>query len=446
MTMTYIYNIVLKLLACIAVAISLAGCAALDEEFIIEQDPVSGGATSGRVTSEENRDVFIIWSMGFNNLSSYLKEDIDDIASNWLPGSGRNDDVVLAFCHNTAGAYSVKTSPVLMRIYRDHDGLSHRDTLMTLSKNTNSASSETMNEVLTYIKDNYPAKSYGMLVSSHGTGWIPEGYSSDPSGYESQTLSMRRAMGAPVPYAEVVPEDGMPLTKSIGCHNLTSKQVYEMDITEMAEAIPMQMDYILFDACFMGGVEVAYELKDVCRKLVFSQTEILADGMDYVTMLSYLLENGEPDLVGFCENYFNHYNSQTGAYQSATISLVDCAQLDGLAHVCRSLFESYRQKIASLEGNADIQRYYRSGIMGHRWFFDLESILKNAGITDEEKARVAAALDECVVYKAATENFMQSFQIKEHCGFSMYLPYRGRNYLNGFYKKLKWNEDTSLIE
>jgi ATP-dependent DNA helicase RecG len=72
--------------------------------------------------------------------------------------------------------------------------------------------------------------------------------------------------------------------------------------------------------------------------------------------------------------------------------------------------------------------------------------LKNAGITDEEKSRVAAALDECVVYKAATENFMQSFQIKEHCGFSMYLPYKGRNYLNGFYRKLKWNEDTSLIE
>ena len=65
---------------------------------------------------------------------------------------------------------------------------------------------------------------------------------------------------------------------------------YETDIREIADLLPFKLDYIIFDACFMGGVEVAYQFKDKCRYMCFSQTEILSDGMDYTTMISDLLE------------------------------------------------------------------------------------------------------------------------------------------------------------
>ena len=441
-----IYRTIYALLAASLLLISLPGCSSLEDDF--QPDPFypSGGATSDRTVSDESRDIFILWSLGFNNLSSYLKEDLNDIASNWLPVKGRNKDMVLAFCHNTAGAYSVQTSPVLIQLYKDFNGLTHRDTLMVLPKETISASAETMHEVLSYIKERFPAKGYSMLVSSHGTGWVPEGYCNNPSSYENTMYSLRRTRRGPVPYVEIPAEEGMPLTKSIGCQNISSKQVYEMDITDMAEAIPMHLDYLIFDACFMGGVEVAYELREKCDRMIFSQTEILADGMDYATMLSYLMEEETPDLVGYCENYFNYYNNQSGAYKSATISLVDCTRLDPLAEACSDIFESRRSEIAALEGKSTIQKYYRSGLTQHSWFFDLKSIISSCSASEDQVRKVEDALEGCIIYKAATAEFMQSFAINTHSGLSMYLPYRKRNYLNSFYKELKWNKDTGLIK
>jgi len=55
------------------------------------------------------------------------------------------------------------------------------------------------------------------------------------------------------------------------------------------------------------------------------------------------------------------------------------------------------------------------------------------------------ALDNCVLYRAATEKFME-LAINEHCGLSMYLPYAGYDYLNTFYKTLEWNKATGLVQ
>ena len=69
----------------------------------------------------------------------------------------------------------------------------------------------------------------------------------------------------------------------------------------------MKMDFIIFDACFMGSVEVAYELRDVCDKIVASPTEVIAEGMDYITMASYLMKSSGSDLEGFCRNYLFNF-------------------------------------------------------------------------------------------------------------------------------------------
>ena len=54
-----------------------------------------------------------------------------------------------------------------------------------------------------------------------------------------------------------------------------------MDVLEMVRAITIHLDYIIFDACLMGGIEVAYELRNVADKIGFSQAEILAHGFPY---------------------------------------------------------------------------------------------------------------------------------------------------------------------
>ena len=76
--------------------------------------------------------------------------------------------------------------------------------------------------------------------------------------------------------------------------------------------------------------------------------------------------------------------------------------------------------------------------------------LVKAGASEEEIARLDAALEDCVLYKAATPWFMKGgedgFAINTHCGLSMYLPSMGTKFLDNYYKtNIAWNQATQLV-
>ena len=445
-------HIVYALIFTALISVSIISCST--DAFDIYSTPESEQTTGlpDRTINPSDRQVFIYMGLGFNNLTRYLADDIEELAANRLPTNLWHDDVVLVFSHLAPRTlmYSELTSPTLTRLYRDDEGEVVRDTLLIMDKTTIAASDQVVGEVLKFIKDRFPAASYGMLISSHGTGWTPAEYTYDPSKFDDvddEAMPMLRAKKKAKPFLESLAIDGEPAVKSIGVHNRTGSEAIDMDITGLAACIPMKMDYIIFDACFMGGVEVAYEFRNKCDYMVFSQTEILADGMDYKTMTSYLLEGNKPDLRGFCENYFNFYDRKYSQERSATVSLVNCNELEGLAEVCNDIFTKYRTSISLLEYKSGIQQYYRSLYKEyHKWFYDLEDIIKNCGTTAQELSLVNEALSKCVVYKMATPKFMNSITITNHSGLSMYVPYFGRTYLNTFYKTLEWNKATSLVQ
>ena len=390
---------------------------------------------------------FVLFSLGYNNLSVALKSDIEDLVRYSLSKDHKRNNLLI-FSHHTVSPsnYSVKVPPVLTHVYKDKKDRIIRDTVLVMDSNTIAASSETIRTVLEYVKENFSADRYGMVISSHGTGWAPENYCNYPDEFDNvpgdsfwQKRGTERIIPAPL-------MDGTPDVKSIGVQNISRNELIEIDITDLANDIPMKMDYIIFDACFMGCVEVAYEFKDKCNKMVFSQTEILADGMDYITMLSYLFNRSTPDLKGLCDNYFKHYDKKSGVNRSATISLVDCNQLQPLAQACKDIFESQRSEIAKID-KSEVQEYFRERyIENHGWFYDLGSIIEHSNADAELMEAFKNALNSCIKYKAATAWFMSETQIHEHSGLSMYLPYEDRPYLNNFYKTLKWNQDTGLIK
>ena len=122
--------------------------------------------------------------------------------------------------------------------------------------------------------------------------------------------------------------------------------------------------------------------------------------------------------------------------------MVDCTMVSPLAQACQEFFEKYREAIALLEGTK-VQRYYRGD---YHWFFDLYDIVAKAGAAEEELIVLQNALDQCVVYKAATPGFMGSFNIKTYSGLSMYLSSQGSAELDKYYRTLQWNKDTALVE
>ncbi len=438
---------IIKVFIAIVAVIMAAGCTPSWEEDLMLRGEGAGRNPGDRTETSENRKVLLLYSAGNNSLREYLLDDIKDMKEGWLPKKNRNNDVILIYSHTPVkrGDYSTPSTPYLIRLYTEENGTASADTLVTYEEGTISASASQLNKVLNHVKSVFPARSYGMIFSSHATGYLPAGYYTNPDSYtfmKSAPMSYGSPrLPAPVPYIEPEHDPSLPPVKSIG-QDVMGRYSYEIDIRDFAEAIPMKLDYILFDACLMGGAEVAYELRGKCGKVGFSQAEVLAEGLDYKTLSKHLLQNETPSPEAVCLDYFTQYDIQSGVYRSATISLIDCDRMESLADVCRELFATHREGLANIiPGN--VQRFYRQS---KHWFYDLESILVQAGITDSELKSLHNALDECVLYKGHTPEFMSEFKISTFSGLSMYLPCNGGVELDSYYKTLKWNEATELVE
>ena len=437
----------------------LYSCSPVDLEF--DPTPSPGRSEESetiRIPGKEYRNVFIMYSMGFNDLRGYLAEDIRDVLSSPLSDNGR--DIILIMSH-IAEPFpkwpyfdpSIPVKPTLTKVSKNLDGSIRKDTLtvagenLILNESTVLTSAETFRNTLEYIRANFDAERYGILLSSHGSGWAPSGYISDPDVFEGlipKDLQRRR-----IPAFRLQREDEIPV-KTIGVHYYTVNSSEEMEITDMADAFPFKMDYIIFDACFMGGIEVAYELRNVTDRIMFSQAEILADGMDYKRISSYIFAENGPDLEGFCQRYYDHYNSLSGQSKSATISLIDCSKLEALARTTGEMIEKYRSGLETLqnEKRSTVQRYYQSKNQEkQQWFYDFGDIIEKCGLTEEDKQIFNESLSAAVTYKAATPWFLSDFAIRKHSGMSMYLPFtQKRDYLNNFYKTLEWNQAVGLVQ
>jgi len=389
----------------------------------------------------EKEIVMLYYCAAYNNLSSSISDNLSVLKSANLPFYGSKHRV-LSFTHfsKTDSDFSTKTDSHLVLLTKDFGKL-RCDTLYTIDKNRFATDPEVMKEVLLKVQELYPDASYGLIFSSHGTGWLPVGRYNKANVIE---FSNSHRSSAPLPPLYRYNEDpSLPKVKSFGAEaDLVNGTTYsrEMDVKDMADAIPLHLDYILFDACLMGGIEVAYELKDVADKIAFSQAEVLARGFDYSNMGSLINDN--PSIESFCQRYFEYYDAQQGSERSATISVVETAGLDRLAALCNELFGRYRSGIAALGTWSGVQKYYRGD---KHWFFDLEDILIKAGMSETDKAELESALEGCISYKAATPEFL-GIKINVHSGLSMYLPGAGDSSLNEYYKAFEWNKATNLVE
>lgn len=389
---------------------------------------ISGADSASRSSSERaysmpSRRVMVMISAGYNSLSGYLSEDLKDLESGYLPeGTYFNADVllVLARLPKSAGDYASPSAPVLYRLWANRSGEVQRDTIQIWGGDTQLCTRETIHEALSTTQKKYPAQSYGVVFSSHGSGWLPPGYYTDPSKFEPSSGSLWSL-------------------RSIG-QDKTPTGGTEMSLEDFADAIPMHLDYCLIDACLSGCVEVAHALKGKADIVGFSPTEVLADGFDYKNITTHLFAR-PLDPVEVCREYFAYYNAQSGSNRSATITAVDTRKMDALEAVCKELFEAYRPILKTMSGG-NVQGYFR---YDRHYFYDLRDILVQAGISEQEKARLDAALSQFIVYQAATDYFL-SIPLKRVCGLSMYLPSMGSTYLNKYYKEnISWNQATELV-
>ncbi len=351
--------------------------------------------------------VIILYMAANNNLDSYARENISSLKTGYIPSKDSKEALIL-FKHLEGEA------PELLNIYKDNNGAVKSELVKNYS-GFNSASAETLENVLITVKDNFNSSEYGLILWSHSTGWLPKGYfDSHPTGlafFED-------------PFAAIV--------KSFAYDNGE-----EMEINDLASALPYKFSFIIFDACFNGGVETIYELKDKADYIVASPTEILATGFPYSTIMEPLFLNS--DLETVCDQYYNYYTVETG-YYAATVSIYKTSQLDALAQICNTIYTNNREKISKLNMTL-VQPYFR---LDKHWFYDLEDFIRQIS-SPNELIQFRAALSNVVIAKWYTDYFL-TIAISRYSGISTYVSNPSDSELDTFYKKLKWNIASGMVQ
>ena len=337
----------------------------------------------------------MVYLAGDNNLSGHMQKNISSMMSAWK--KSYNANIVIYFDAPNA-------APELYT-FRFNGKEVEKQVLKTYEE-MDSADPEVLKEVLNEMQDLYPSDSYGLILGSHASGWIPSG----GSGRSSRML-----------YAEPV------LTRSFGT-DYTGPN--EMDTRDMAKAIPFNkenLEFILFDACLMSSIEVLYDLRDKAKYVIASPAELPAPGFPYARVMPYFWGKGtnlEKDLVKVCDEFWDYYNTYNAANRFGTIALIKMDEMEHLFDLTREVLQGKKDYVADIYQKA-VYCYPMVEYSKHDRFFDLGEYMKY--MTEGREGLYKEYRDfldnQVVIYKNATNPFYYT-EIPEEkfSGIATYIP------------------------
>lgn len=333
----------------------------------------------------------IVYMAASNNLKDYARNNINQMEEA-MTDDGRNLLVYL----DVPGEM-----PRVLRIQHDNSPTISSPAVINYSAH-NSASPQTMKKVLEDIRTAYPSDSYGLILWSHASSWMPPG-----------TQPTTLAFG----------DDGGD----------------QMDLRDLKNALPGTYEYIVFDACSMASVEVVYELRGKTDRILASPTETIASGMPYHLVLPHFFE-GKKGLQTVAEKYVEYYGQQDGLYRSATVSLIDTRQLNGLASAARTILEN---------GGFTDPDYHRSEVQ--RLDFESDPATESYDFLDFFQKNLPPSslqpleqqLAKAVLFERHTAEFLGE-PINEFCGLTCYIPHAGDDFINDYYKTLEWSQASGF--
>lgn len=271
------------------------------------------------------------------------------------------------------------------------DGMAKQRLVEEYDSSLSTVDREFVRGVLAKVKQEAPADSYGLILSSHGGGWVPSDL------YDVYLLGEGSRSGEPVAQPLFYAQD-------------------DYDCMEVADLVAALSDthyeYIIFDACFMGNVEALYDLRNSADYIVASAAEVLGAGFPYETMIPMLFEYDDHSLEAICEEYMEYYKESSG-----TVALVDCAELEPLAEAMRA--------VMSEMGEVDVDSVQAYDAFEYHLFFDL---LHYVELGTENSTAFEKALSKAVLYsghtdyiETATGKDVESYTLERSCGLSCYI-------------------------
>lgn len=335
--------------------------------------------------------VLLVYLAADNNLSGESHEKLEAIRRGY---SSMPDTRLLVYQD------AKDTPPRLLEI----TGTQANSTIETLEQyeTENSAHPAVFARAIAKASVLYPQAAFNLLVFSHASGWLPEGNLTNPQ----WGLTARSVL-----------TDG---------NN-------EMALADFAAAIPNdRFNYIVFETCFMAGVEVAWELRRKARYIAASSAEIVSPGFtnSYEQHIGQLV-SGNPQR--FMQEAFAGFDSRSGYMRSATFSIIQTDRLAALAAYIKEHCDL--SKPVAVNG---IQHFDRSG---YHLFCDFEDYYSRLPAAGDKREQLQQLIEACVVWKASTPFFMEGyngFAIDRHSGLTAYIMQERYPLLNRSYQSMEW--------
>lgn len=339
--------------------------------------------------------VVVVYIMGENSLSTYAQRDLNEIRSamKTIPDSCQ---LVVFFDNSRNNEY-----PQILTF--DKSG---EKTLFAYKTDPLSTDSATLRQALQTITKASPADQYGLVMWSHGSGWLPQ--------------QPRYSIGV---------DNGKNSFSNIGT---------EMEIPTLANILRQSGErwtYVFFDACFMQTIEVAYELRDCVDWCIGSPAEIPAEGAPYNEMLPTLFDD-QPWRIA--EAYYDFYKTRGGI----VISALRTSEMEHLATATAPLIA----RLPSYPATEGVQQYFALEYP-EQWepeFFDMGSAI-HAWFDSDYQAWLETAR-KAVPYRYATQQWETAYpefynptltDEANILGVSMYIPTEGGRQ-NEAFKRTSW--------
>ncbi len=205
-----------------------------------------------------------------------------------------------------------------------------------------------------------------------------------------------------------------------------------LTINELETALTgYYFDFLGFDACLMGQLEVLYELKDYCEIYTASMLNEPGDGWDYYESLSALIATPSMSASVFaqniCEDYADFYSTYSNyvtlsAYNTTELvgieSLIDDVSAELVNHLPTYGSEIYSARLNSMSQLPDLECDY------YKFLTNLQSI--SAPSLNTAVGNLITAFDDALVISSSTF-------ITDPYGLWGFLPALPYEYYNDFY-------------
>lgn len=364
--------------------------------------------------------VFMPWSGDANRsgLTSSLKVNVDSMCQGIVDKKGLGDSRVMLFFSESY------RSSTLYELQYDASSAAVKRVPVKTYEGAIYNSAEGMASIINDVKHQAEALNYAMIIGCHGCGWT---YASDWVSYPyrakpqaGSSAQMQTNLFSGIQFGS---DPNHPITRFFGS---VSSQDLSIDVTTLAEGIKLsgtKMQYILFDACYMGNVETAYELKDATNFLITTSSEMLAAGIPYRSIWSYL-NSATPNYSSIVSTTVNYYKNSSDPYCNMTA--IDCRQMDNLANIMKQINSQY-----SLSSSVPLDSIQPLDGFSPNLFYDMKVYVDSLHVSDHLRDQFTAQLQATVKSSQSTDQVastlftirdLRTIKIKSYCGLSISDP------------------------